>query len=167
MPSQQLTPQQIALMVLLTEQGHIRPSLLSLIRGRVTIGPIPIIRVTPGFLGTPGGYTFGWPAIGVFLDGVQEVFFLILGGFFGSGESGEGERESADGGAVAGGGEVGEELVAGGVLFASEGGEVVDVDSDSSSSCCGRCWLPDICTCGGGEARGGGEDQWLIEFVWQ
>ena len=101
MPSQQLTPQQIELMVLLTEQGHIRPSLLSLVRGRVTVGPIPIIRVTPGFLGTPGGYTFGWPAIGVFLDGVQEVFFLILGGFFGGGESGEGE--SVGGGAVAGG----------------------------------------------------------------
>ena len=146
MPSQQLTPQQIELMVLLREQGHIRPSLLSLVRGRVTVGPIPIIRVTPGFLGTPGGYTFGWPAIGVFLDGVQEVFFLILDGFLGGGESEEGERES--GGAVAGGGEVGEELR----LFASEGGEVVDVDSDSSSSsdsCCGLCWLPPICTCGG------------------
>ena len=155
MPSQQLTPQQIELMALLTEQGHIRPSLLSLVRGRVIVGPIPIIRVTPGFLGTPGGYTFGWPAIGIFLNGVQEVFFLVFGDFFGGGQSGEGEREVAgeSGGAVAGGGEVGEELR----LFASEGGEVVDVDSDSSSSsdsCCGLCWLPPICTCGGSRPEG-------------
>ena len=172
MPSQQLTSQQIELMALLTEQGHIRPSLLSLVRGWVIVGTIPIIRVTPGFLGTPGGYTFGWPAIGIFLDGVQEVFFLVLGGFFGGGESGEGERESAgerkgggvegesvgeSGGAVAGGGEVGEELR----LFASEGGEVVDVDSDSSSSidsCCGLpSWLPHNCS--SGRRRPEGEDR--------
>ena len=134
MPSQ-LTPQQIALMVLLTEQGHIRPSLLSLIRGGVTIGPIPIIRVTPGFLGMPGGYTFGWASIGVFLDGVQEVFFLIMDGFLGGGEGGEGERESVGGGPVAGGGEVGEGLIEGGGEVATEGGEGVDdggADSDSS-----------------------------------
>ena len=156
MPSQQLTSQQIELMALLTEQGHIRPSLLSLVRGRVIVGPIPIIRVTPGFLGTPGGYTFGWPAIGIFLNGVQEVFSLVLGGFFGGGQNGEGEREIAgeSGGAVAGGGEVGEELR----LFASEGGEVVDVDSDSSSSidsCCGLpSWLPHICSSGGRRPEG-------------
>ena len=158
MPSQQLTPQQVELMAMLTEHGHIRPSLLSLVRGGVIIGPIPIIRVTPGFLGTPGGYTFGWPAIGIFLNGVQEVFLLVFGDFFGGGQGGEGEREVAgeSGGAVAAGvGEVGEELR----LLASEGGEVVDVDSDSSSSvdsCCGLpSWLPHDCPSGRRGPRGG------------
>ena len=149
MPSQ-LTLQQVELMALLTEHGHIQPSLLSLVRGGVSIGPIPIIRVTPGFLGAPGGYAFGWPAIGSFLNGVQEVFFLVFGDFFGGGQGEEGEREVAgeSGGADAAGvGEVGEGLR----LLASEGGEVVDVDSvDSDSSmdsCCGLpTWLPHDCS---------------------
>ena len=149
MPSQ-LTIQQVELMALLTEHGHIQPSLLTLVRGGVSVGPIPIIRVAPGFLGQPGGYAFGWPAIGRFLNGVQEVFFQVFGSFFGGGQGEEGEREvvGGSGGADAAGvGEVGEGLR----LLASEGGEVVDVesgDSDSSmDSCCGiPTWLPHDCS---------------------
>ena len=133
--SAQLNPQQVELLAMLTELGHVRPALLSLIRGGAVIGPIPIIRVTPGFLGTPGGHTYGWPAIATFLNGVQEVFCLVFGDLFGGGQSGEGEvaGESVGGveGVATGDGGVEEGELR---LLASMEGVVEDVSDSSSSS---------------------------------
>ena len=140
--SAQLTAKQAALMALLTDLGHIRPSLISLIRGRTTIGPLPLIRVSPGFLGMPGSYAFGWDSIRVFLDGVEGVFLLTMRELTPGGAEGVGEGVGGGVGEVAGGGDVGERVIE------WEGG--CGEDSDSSSSCCGMCWLgAAVCSCGG------------------
>ena len=148
----ELTAQQAALMALLTDLGHIKPGLISLVRGRgrrrTIVGPIPMIRVASGFLGMPASYAFGWDSIRVFLDGVEGAFLLTMGELAPVGE-GAGGVGGGMGGEVAGGGDVGEERE--GVVEGDEGDSGDDSGhSSSSSSCCGSCWLgPNVCSCGG------------------
>ena len=135
MPEQQpISNNQVALMAWLADNGHIRLRLISLLREGTLIGPVPLIRVTPGFLGLAGGYTLGWGAIGEFLDRVMEVFFHVMDGGV-AGEEG-GARDGEGGGERDGGG-----------LGDGERGGDGDSDTSSSSGC--GCWLP-ICMCGRG-----------------